>query len=1453
MLHRLLIVLTVCALPAQVWAKPWDEMDYGPYFSMTVEAPTPKGNITQKGLVIQLDEDARVLFDTDLLRYSAGWTGGVINWKSVIYDGSHNSHPSIVGRQIFANPLAPGWANAEGSLVDDRFVGRDGRRFGPLAHEHARWKGLYLHGDQVVLNYTVGGVDVLELPSLRKDDGLLLFARDLQIGRSEKDLVLQVCQSPATEVRALDASTLKPTDLNGPAGKRLLALGDAKQNLPVVALAGGGEQLRWRNDEGQIRLVIPAAATPCRLRLFVGECNPGALAKVAGQTMVREQMADLTTLTKGGPPRWKETLETEGQLGKGEGAYVIDTITAPFDNPYKSWLRFGGFDFFPGGTRAAICTWNGDVWIVDGIDDDLAKLSWRRIATGMFQPLGLKIVDDVIYVGCRDQITRLHDLNGDGEIDHYENFNNDHQVTEHFHEFAMDLQRDPAGNFYYAKSARHAKDSLVPHHGTLIKVSPDGSTSEIVCNGFRAANGVGLGPNGELATSDQEGHWTPANRINLVRPDGFYGNLYSYHRSETPTDYDPPLCWLPKNYDRSPAEQLWVVSDRWGPLAGSLLSLSYGTGTVSLIPYETVDGVVQGGSIKLPLEFPTGAMRGRFNDRDGQLYICGLFGWSSNKTRPGGFYRVRYTGAPAHLPVGLNATQQGVRITFTEPLDRETAEDPSSYAIEQWGYRWTKNYGSKHYRVSDPKQQGQDRVEVAAAKLLDDGRTVLLAIDQMQPVMQMKIAYNLRDAKGVEFEGVIHNTINRLGAAGEGPIARSEHRGELPAELQKQLRPGLIAKFAQPEQAARESDVRTSRLAAVQVAVGEAPAVFLEPGPFTATLEGYLRSDLRGTYQFALAGQGSARLHINGKVVLDSSPALTSDLAKLPPATVSLASGYNQIALEVGSTNQGAATVRLLWSSSAFGFEPIPPEVLFHNGADVELVAQSQLRDGRALYARRACARCHGSPGVAAAAAYAMPEMNHAPPSLAGVGSRLEAGWVARWLLDPAALRNHTKMPRMFPENPSPAERQQAADIAAFLSTRIADEAPAPSDEAGSLRAGEVLYENLGCIGCHHFGPPQSKDPYGRTSLHNVGAKFQPGALESFLAKPHEHYRATRMPDFKLSAKERALLAAHLRKSAPGKPVEPPELAKADAERGRTLIEQRGCLNCHSLSDKPPTPPGKLIALGEPKPAGCLAADSAARKPAPDFGLTTDEREALLAFLPKGGPSLLRSVPVEASERYIAELRCATCHRRDGVHSRLPEISDEEGTQGFPPELIPHLTWAGDKLRTEWVEQLFAGELTERPRPWLKARMPAFPARAKDLAAGMAAGHGYPAKSPPRDAYDAKLAEVGHTLTLKTGGFNCLQCHAMGNKPAEAAFEHRGVNFADISGRCREDYYLRWMRDPLRIDAGTKMPKFSPDGRTTPVTEIMNGDANRQFEALWHYIRSLEAGRKQGAAGNAGR
>ena len=99
-----------------------------------------------------------------------------------------------------------------------------------------------------------------------------------------------------------------------------------------------------------------------------------------------------------------------------------------------------------------------------------------------------------------------------------------------------DRREKQPGNDHDAKAARHALPAVVPHHGTLLKVARDGSTTEIVAHGFRAPNGVCVEPDGTFWMTDQEGHWHPKNRINHVRPGRFYGNMFGYHDVTDPAD-----------------------------------------------------------------------------------------------------------------------------------------------------------------------------------------------------------------------------------------------------------------------------------------------------------------------------------------------------------------------------------------------------------------------------------------------------------------------------------------------------------------------------------------------------------------------------------------------------------------------------------------------------------------------------------------------------------------------------------------------------------------------------------------------------------------------------------------------------------------------------------------------------------------------------------------------------
>jgi hypothetical protein len=170
---------------------------------------------------------------------------------------------------------------------------------------------------------------------------------------------------------------------------------------------------------------------------------------------------------------------------------------------------------------------------------------------------------------------------------------------------------------------------------------------------------------------------------------------------------------------------------------------------------------------------------------------------------------------------------------------------------------------------------------------------------------------------------------------------------------------------------------------------------------------------------------------------------------------------------------------------------------------------------------------------------------------------------------------------------------------------------------------------------------------------------------------------------------------------------------------------------------------------------------------------------------------------------------------------------------------VPHLTWFGEKLQPGWMGSFIAGAAPYKPRAWLVARMPGFGAPAMGIAVGLAQQHGLPLSDAPEPAPDKEKVALGEKLMGSDGGFNCTTCHAVKDQPATAVFEAPGVNFGNTIERVRKGFFHRWTLAPLRIDADTKMPKFSEDGVTTQLTDVLGGKAADQFEAIWQYLRSL--------------
>ena len=309
--------------------------------------------------------------------------------------------------------------------------------------------------------------------------------------------------------------------------------------------------------------------------------------------------------------------------------------------------RAAGLDFFPDGQEAALSTWDGDVWIVSGLDAQLDKVRWKRFAAGLQHPLGLKIVNGTIYTAGRDQITKLVDLNNDGEADYYENVNNEPGLTLQRHEFVMGLDTDREGNFYFGRSG-HYVASKTGANCVVYKMSPDGKKLEVFARGFREPNGICVGPDGLVTVSDNEGNGIPQSPIYRVKEGYFYGytpNPYgSAKEGGTWKESEKPIVWLPKHVDASSAAQVWAPLTGWGPLSGQLLHTSYGHCALFTVLIDKSAEPWQGAVWKFPMTFPSGLMRARFNPKDGQLYVCGLRGWGTTGLSNGVFSRIRYAG-----------------------------------------------------------------------------------------------------------------------------------------------------------------------------------------------------------------------------------------------------------------------------------------------------------------------------------------------------------------------------------------------------------------------------------------------------------------------------------------------------------------------------------------------------------------------------------------------------------------------------------------------------------------------------------------------------------------------------------------------------------------------------------------------------------------------------------------
>ena len=697
----------------------------------------------------------------------------------------------------------------------------------PIDSKFMVYRGHYLYANRAALSFSALGRRIMEMPGVVQDGNRIVLEHTIRIEPGTSGLRLCVGKFSGDAgiegILPIDSQYVTSESKRALAFNSIilagLSHGGKMGHFTTAAVIGQTEGFEWELDsENRLGLHIPPGNKPIEFKVlrfagaeesdfrwfqtFTRQENDSRRTKFWDLTRFLPGGSPPWNMTKffdGGPKRWHKIIATKGQLNVRKTHYVpiegsnyrdtdapklkkaepptgdvkkvrlptnapyeYDDLPLPVDNPWNAWMRASALDCFSDG-RIAVATLGGDVWIVSGVDESIMFLRWRRFATGLFEPLGLKIIKNEIYVTCRDGIIKLHDLNDDGEADFYETFYEDPDVSNGFHAFNLDLQTDSAGNLYYTKPGRYTDYT---HPGAMMKISADGKRAEVIARGFRVPNGMGIDSATDVIyVSGQEGHWVPASKISVVPRNldemPWFG--VSQTDEKVKETFVKPILWLPREFDNSSAGLIVVHDSRWGPLDGKLIHTSFGKGWMYYILEQEVGDVRQAAGIALPFQFDSGLMRARVNPFDGQVYAVGLTGWDAESViRDGCLIRVRYTGAPAYMVVGFQVRSEGILLKFSFDLKKATAENKNNYDITQWNYRWAARYGSEQYSVKNPAEVGIDVVDITEAELMEDGRSVLLKIPDIRPVDQMRILLKVSARDSTDLHESIYLTINKV-------------------------------------------------------------------------------------------------------------------------------------------------------------------------------------------------------------------------------------------------------------------------------------------------------------------------------------------------------------------------------------------------------------------------------------------------------------------------------------------------------------------------------------------------------------------------------------------------------------------------------------------------------------------------------------------------------------------
>ncbi len=723
-----------------------------PFFSSVLDAREvgegfPKDNLTPRGIVLNLGHNLWACFDTDLLRIACIWEGEAGKppvSADALAPGSYHVAgqktkdgqeylPKPIGKVWLANGIYPGWQVGEKpSFVDPRE---------PTPSPEEVGRGPVAKSRLVSVNQGSGGASLeLEIEGVRVIETLRTTTRGIQI-----DVVV----APHKQPLLLVAGLVNPRMTNA-------AISYAAKSSFETMLSTGKIILGFDSADlqGSASVTLPGIG-------------------------VRAE----TTASKGEKALWPQTLTTSAILSTKPDAYVNDEIPLPLDNPWKRNVRLADVAFLNDQGDAAGVTFDGDVWLISGLKGDLEKVTWKRFASGLHEPMSIvarprtlnaehstlnieskrgpkadagSLLSNVdLLVFDRNGIWKLVDTNGDKECDRYEMFCNLFAQTAETREFPNSMKLGPKGELYISKGGQEGT-TYGKHNGTVIKIAPDGKSMEVIGYGLRQPF-IGVNPKTGLVTaSDQQGNYVPSTPLHIISDHHFYGHLPTIAPKEKyPETITEPLTWLPHPVNPSGVTQTWLIDAKMGPVNGELIHIGYNRPELFRVlmnpHFEKPQAAVV--SFNRNFDFPT--LNAVVNPADGQLYVVGFQVWGTVVKKISGFARVRYTDKPRVLIKEVTPTDKGLLLRFNAKLDTKLATDPDSFNAERWNYKRTFEYGSPHLKLDG--SSGQEWMTASSAYLSKDGMSVLVGFPDMKAgVHQMRIGWGLKSADGLKAENTAY-------------------------------------------------------------------------------------------------------------------------------------------------------------------------------------------------------------------------------------------------------------------------------------------------------------------------------------------------------------------------------------------------------------------------------------------------------------------------------------------------------------------------------------------------------------------------------------------------------------------------------------------------------------------------------------------------------------------------